>query len=453
MRESRYNVWEERADAAYVYNGVSGALLRIVSEDLPGVRGYLAGEREAEERCSPALLADLIRGRMLVRDEFDELSFLASRYHMGRHDTRSFALTLVTSLGCNFDCPYCFEAKHPSIMNADVQAAVLRVLDDKLPEITSFSVTWYGGEPLVGKRSLLALSDEFIARCDAHDVFYRADIITNGSLLDEQTCAELRERRVGTCQVTLDGPPEIHDRMRPTAGGRGTFWGIVKNLRHAVAYLDVVVRVNIGGQNFDRVEELLQMLAAEGFAGKLTVYPGQLVGVDDGAAAPSATYGHHCFTSPEFARAQQAFQDLTERYGFSSPSLPRATSAPCTAVRANELIVGSKGELYKCFESVGNRLEVIGDSHQYQEANGRLEKWLKYDPFADTECRECVALPVCMGGCAHHAMDPKLYNNRCDTFRYTYQEQVGRFVDMAEREGLEGLASATNVAARMEKAR
>ena len=329
----------------------------------------------------------------------------------------------------------------------------MRVLDDKLPTMTSFSVTWYGGEPLLGKRSLLALSDIFIERCDRNKVHYSADIITNGSLLDERTCAELRDRRVGLAQVTLDGPPDVHDKMRPTAGGGGTFWSIVKNLRHAVDYLDIAVRVNVGGENFDRVEELLQILADEGFAGKMSVYPGQLISVDDGAAAPSATYAHHCFTGPEFAQAQLQFADLAARYGFGSSSLPKPAATPCTAVRANELVVGSKGELYKCFESVGNRLEVIGDIRHYRETNGRLEKWLKYDPFADAECRDCIALPVCMGGCAHHAMDARLYDNRCDTFRHTYHEQVLRFADLAERDGFEGLATTAKLAARAEKAR
>jgi uncharacterized protein len=453
VKESRYNVWVERPDAAYVYNGVSGALLQMPRDDASAVRGWLSGGQEPSEACSPTLLADLIRGRMLVRDGFDEFAFLAGRYQASRHDTRHFALTIVTSLGCNFDCPYCFEAKHPSVMNAEVQEAVVRVLDDKLPAMTSFSVTWYGGEPLVGKRSLLALSDVFIERCDRNEVHYSADIITNGSLLDEQTCAELRDRRVGLAQVTLDGPPDVHDKMRPTAGGGGTFWSIVKNLRHAVNYLDIAVRVNVGGENFDRVEELLQILADEGFAGKMTVYPGQLVSVDDGAAAPSATYAHHCFTGPEFARAQLEFADLAARYGFGSSSLPKPAATPCTAVRANELVVGSKGELYKCFESVGNRLEVIGDIRTYRETNGRLEKWLKYDPFADAECRDCIALPVCMGGCAHHAMDARLYDNRCDTFRHSYHEQVLRFADLAERDGFEGLATTAKLAARAEKAR
>ena len=455
MKESRYNVWVDHRDAAYVYNGVSGGLLRVPMEDVPQVRAFLAGDQGVDATCSPQLLADMVRGRMLVRDEFDEVAFLAARYQASRHNTEHFALTIVTSLGCNFDCPYCFEAKHPSILNPEVEQAVLRMLDDKLPTIRSFGVTWYGGEPLVGKRPLLALSDAFIERCDSAEVQYAASIVTNGSLLDEETCAQLRDRRVGDAQVTLDGPPDVHDRMRPLAGGRnrGTFWGIVKNLRHAVDYLSIAVRVNVDQGNFGRTEELLQILAAEGFAGKMTVYIGQLVGINDNAAAPSASYTGSCFTSPGYARAQQEFADLAERYGFAAPRLPRPTGAPCTAMRVNELVVGSKGELYKCFESVGNRQDVVGDIRSYQVPNSRLAKWLTYDPFANDECRDCIALPVCMGGCAHRAMIPKLHDDRCDTFRHTYREQVWRFVDTAERVGSNGHAAPVQLMPRMEKMR
>jgi radical SAM protein with 4Fe4S-binding SPASM domain len=54
--------------------------------------------------------------------------------------------------------------------------------------------------------------------------------------------------------------------------------------------------------------------------------------------------------------------------------------------------------------------------------------WIRYDPFADAECLGCIALPVCMGGCAHHAMDPRQRANRCGTFRHTYREQVLAYV-------------------------
>jgi uncharacterized protein len=437
MKESRYNVWTEREGSAYVYNGVSGALLRVNPEDRLGLSKFIAGDENPG--CRPSFLADMAKGRMLISDGHDELKALSTLYELTRFDTSHFGFTIVTSLGCNFDCPYCFESKHPSILGEDVQTALLEILDDQLPTIDAFGVTWFGGEPLIGKHALLNLSDAFIERCDRAEVAYQATITTNGYLLDEQTCAELRDRRVSHVQVCLDGPPEVHDRMRPLANGKGTFWRIVENLRHAVDYLSISVRMNVDTQNFGQAEELLQILDAEGLAGKLTVNAGQIVGVDDGVSSPSSTYQAPCFTTSQFAEAELEFVGLALRYGFGGPSLPQPSGTPCTAVRSNELVVGSDGELYKCWESVGNEREVIGHVSNYRKTDGRMQRWLKYDPFADKECQVCVALPVCMGGCAHHAMDLLQYENRCDTFRWNHHERVAAFVDVAATQGTEGL--------------
>jgi uncharacterized protein len=434
-KESRYNIWVERGETAYVYNGVSGGLLAVSKEDFRALQRVLANVEGAT--CSPELIENLVRGRMLVSEDFDEVGFLSRRYDASRWNSSGFALTIVTSLGCNFDCPYCFEAKHPSIMDGAVQQAVLHILDDQLPRIKVFKVSWFGGEPLVGKRSLLALSDEFIARCGCAGVEYEAAIITNGYLLDEETCAQLRDRKVTHAQVTLDGPPEVHDRMRPLVNGKGTFRRILGNLIRAIDYIKISIRVNIDKNNIIYTEELLKILAGEGLAGKVSVSPGRIHEVSDNPLAPAARYGaaHCCFTNPEYARAERQFMDLATAHGFSRPALPRPTGAPCTAVRSNELVVGSKGELYKCWDSVGIPSEVVGDIRDYENPNGRLQKWLKYDPFSNDECRGCIALPVCMGGCAHHAMDPLQYENRCVTFRHNYSDQIIKFIEFKERTG------------------
>jgi uncharacterized protein len=448
MKESQYNIWVERDDTAYVFNGMTGSLLTMPASDRVNLNRFIAGDTGFT--CSTDLLRQLAAGRMVLPDEADELETLATRYETSRYDTSQFSLTIVTSLGCNFDCPYCFEAKHPSLLNADVEQALLEVLDDQLPKIRALRVTWFGGEPLVGKKPLLSLSDAFIERCDRAGVAYSADIATNGYLLDEQTCAELRDRRLGWAQVCLDGPPEIHDKMRPLAGGKSSFWGIVKNLQHAVNYFPISLRMNVDMENILHTEEMLQILADEGLADKLSVYPGQIVGIKDGSGSPSSTYGTACFTNLEFARAERDFVALAGRYGFSRPTLPKPSGAPCTAVRANELVVGSEGELYKCWDSVGNKREVIGDIRDYKKTNSRMQKWLKYDPFSDAECRSCIALPVCMGGCAHHGMDLLQHENRCGSFRHTYREQIISYADFAERSGSVGLVPAGQLARRME---
>jgi uncharacterized protein len=447
MQESRYNIWVEKGEAAYVFNGISGALLCLSYEDYRAFRRFMAGEDTA---CSPDLLARLAQGIMVIPDDTDEVAFLRRRYASSRYDTSQFGLTIVTSLGCNFDCPYCFEAKHPSIMDESVQELVLQAFEDQLPQISSFRVNWYGGEPLVGKKPLLALSDLFIDRCNHSGVTYSAHITTNGYLLDEQTSVELRDRKVESVQVCLDGPPQLHDKMRPLVSGKGTFWQIIKNLHEAVNYLKISIRVNVNKENFVHVEELLQILASEGFANKLTVYAAQIVGVNNGPLSPSAAYKGCCFTNPDFALAELEFFALATRYGFAQPSLPVAVGTPCTAVRSNELVVGSKGELYKCWESVGNRLEVIGHIRDYQNPSSRLQKWLKYDPFADAECKSCIALPVCMGGCAQHAMEPLQYENRCGTFRHTYRERVLAFVESASQDSFVPLVAPTRLTRRTE---
>ncbi|MGR3310841.1 MAG: radical SAM protein [Candidatus Brocadiales bacterium] len=383
------------------------------------------------------------RGRMLIAEDFDELEMPFKRYEASRFNTSHFGLTMITSLGCNFACPYCFEAKHPSIMSDEVQQTLLQIVDDQLPNISSFFVSWFGGEPLVGKEQLLALSDGFIKRCDSAGVNYDSDIITNGYLLDEETSAQLRDRRVTRAQVTLDGPPKVHDRMRPLAGGKGSFWRIVQNLHHAIKYFNIGVRVNVDNENIGDAEELFQLLAAEGLSGKVSVYPGRVVELNKGAPAPSTTNKICSFTNHEFASAEIEFNKLANYYGFSRPSLVEPVATPCTALRENELVVGSKGELYKCWESVGNSSEVIGHIRDYKNPNGRLQKWLKFNPYVDDECRSCIVLPVCAGGCAAHLMDPLQYGNRCTTFRHTYQEQILAYIEAEEQTDSTNLVSTT----------
>ena len=430
MRESAYNFWVERNGTHYVYNGVQGSLLRISAEGRDILHRWLRGEPGLV--CPPGLLAALLGGGMLVGEGEDELARLESRYRKASRSSRFLGLAVVTSLGCNLDCPYCFEAKQPSLLDAEVQEAILAFLDERLPYVSGLRLTWYGGEPLLGKRALLELSDQCIACCDRTGVTYEAELYTNGLLLDRKTCEDLAARRVRRVQISLDGPQEVHDRMRPRAGGGGSFHSILRNLHAAVEFFQVRVRVDLDTENYGRVEELFQVLAQEGFAGKLRVYPGKLLDLDDAPGAPSGSYRGACFSAAAFAKAEADFQTLAARYGLTEPSLPRPAWTPCTAVRAGDLIVGSRGELYKCFHTVGNPEQVVGNIRDFRDPNSRIRQWLDYDPFADRECRSCPALPVCMGGCAHLAMDTRLREHRCTTFRHNWHAQVLAFVQSAE---------------------
>jgi uncharacterized protein len=426
MRESRYNVWVEDGEVHHVYNGVSGRTAQVPAGQRAAVAAYLAGDDAAE--VDAALLAALVTGRMIVTDETDEIELLRARYARTRRNPGAFHLTLVTSLGCNFACPYCFEAKHPSLMGAAVQERLLAVVDAKLPDVRQFSVLWFGGEPLVGRAALLNLSAEFRRRAHATGTHYSASIVTNGYLLTPDVARELRDAGVRSVQITVDGPRSVHDLRRHLAAGGATYDTILANLTAAADLMAVSLRVNLDAANVDRYGELLRDLADRGLAGRITVQPAQVVTPRANPRAPSATYPVRMLDRAAFAAVERMFSTHAEQLGFAAAGVPGPVGAPCTAVRDNELVVGSRGELYKCVETVGDPDEVVGDLFTLPRLGDRALRWLGYEPFDDPECRVCPALPVCMGGCAYHALDAGLHDSRCSTFRFTHREQVRNLV-------------------------
>lgn len=427
MKLSKYNVWAQHGGREFVYNSRTGSLLQVpVGTEQSLIHAGVIAEADAPEA--------MVQGGMILPDSTDELALLRERYHVGRTTKSHLALTVISSLGCNFDCPYCYEDKRPEVIKPEVEQAILRFVDDRIARgLSSIAVQWLGGEPLLGKRNIVRMSHEFRERSERGGINYRSYITTNGSLLTRRVATELVEAGVRRAQITLDGPPDIHDMMRPTRRGDGTFWKILGNIEAAADVIPIVVRINVDRENFIHIDELLDILDARGLREKIEVYVGHLIAVDDGAAQPSASYTRACFNTKGFATTERYFNDSATARGFKSRVLDGPILTPCMAMREEEYVVGSGGELYKCWKSVGNDNEVVGSILEYGMPNSRVHRWLNYDPFEDAECVSCDALPVCMGGCAHHTFDKRLYEDRCTTFRYESRERVVQFIQQAEK--------------------
>lgn len=425
---SRYNVWAEVGDEAAVFNGMTGSFSRMTVAERVRVEAFV--ERGATGEGIDALLTDLVARRVIITDQVDELAELRRRYDDDRWRSDALGLTVVTSLGCNFACPYCFEDKHPSVLKPEVADAIVGIVGESLPSIGRLSVTWMGGEPLLGKDQLLALSERLIDVCRRHDKEYRASIITNGWYLDGATAAALAAARVDSTQVTIDGPPDVHDRTRPHATGGPTYERIVANLGEAADHLDIHVRVNVDTTNAHRVDELLALLAAEGLADRIRVGLGRITDATGNPSSPVASYGPACLTASQFGELELALTARAEAYGFAAPSPPRPIGSPCTAVRSKEIVVGADGEMWKCWDDIGAPDQVIGTVFDYTVTNELLDPWLSYHPADEAQCSTCIAMPVCQGGCAHHHFNSDDPEARCGAFRHNH---VGRITQVLER--------------------
>lgn len=156
---------------------------------------------------------------------------------------------------CNLRCAYCYYLEKSNLyptapaqtMNDDLLERFIRDYIAAQPS-AEVAFAWHGGETLLRSRDFYRRVIELQRRYGA-DRRIENSIQTNGTLLDDAWCAFFRENGwlVG---ISLDGPPEVHDRYRRDRQGGPTFEATMRGVRllqkHGVEWnaLAVVNRFN-----------------------------------------------------------------------------------------------------------------------------------------------------------------------------------------------------------------
>ncbi len=135
------------------------------------------------------------------------------------------------SAGCNMRCSYCFYADEAAsrqvgargIMSPDTAAQIVKKALAHARGSCSF--IFQGGEPTLAGLDFFRHFVELVNGQRPPDVAVSYAFQTNGLLIDEEWARFFADNRflVG---VSMDGPAEVHDRLRPLAGG-GAFHALV----------------------------------------------------------------------------------------------------------------------------------------------------------------------------------------------------------------------------------
>ena len=137
---------------------------------------------------------------------------------------------------CNMRCKYCFYADVaamrtvPSfgVMTEGTADAILARLGQELTAGDTLAVTFQGGEPTLAG---LLFFQSFTKKASAlSGVRITYALQTNGTMLDEEWCAFLKEHGflVG---LSLDLLPKAHDATRTDAAGKGTYRRVCDSMR------------------------------------------------------------------------------------------------------------------------------------------------------------------------------------------------------------------------------
>lgn len=369
---------------------------------------------------------DLAKGGFLVESSIDERNIINNYLLSNRYNKSSMGITIAPTLDCDFACIYCYEKgqRKDIYMDKDIQDALIRYIEYQFKSgVKSIGISWYGGEPLLAIDIIVNLTNRILNLCEEYDVNFGAGIITNGYNLTPENMNKLINCKVTSIQVTIDGSQEIHDSRRPLVGGGGTFTEIISNIEtlHKEGYsIPISLRVNIDKTNRKSIYDVLDILENKNLQKYVTPYPGYVEPTND-AYSVNACLSYEKYSKLDFEIALDLIKrgflpNLQIKYPF-----PRANY--CGADSENAIVIGPKGNIYKCWSDIGRNEYKIGNILEHGKFNmDKYYEYMGYNPVEDEECSDCKLLPICMGGCPRKRMDNIV--DRCDTTKYVLEEFI-----------------------------
>jgi uncharacterized protein len=396
-KASRFNAMRTFGTRTVMGNSYSGAVAAFDVEEATIARSAMKGTVLGDQTAP--LVIDMIEAGFLVDDAVNELARVHS-LHATLNDQHSLGLIIMPTEDCNFRCIYCYESFAKKAMKRPVRDGVKAMLDTKVPKLDILQISWFGGEPLFAFDVMRELGEHALALCERYGTQLVCGITTNAYMLDQEKVDFLLATKTRHFQITVDGDRLSHDRSRHLNGGGETFDVIWKNLLHLQsleAEIDVAIRVNVDQKNYGGAKNLVQMFTDQ-------------FGTDSRFTLNFHSIWNHNATASDDVvplDGQRVIYDLKLEALAKNPRDCLGFRAfgggarYCYASKANSLVIGSDGNLYKCTVAFENPQNLVGKLH----ADGTLE--IDDDRFAlwtaasdyrdDSDCRKCFYVPSCLG--------------------------------------------------------
>lgn len=395
-------------------------------------------EADPENPASTGRLADL-HGEAQLRQARSELE----RVHaLGllpatapRDDNLSIAkgspycqATILLTDRCNLRCRYCYDGYQglragggAAMEWPDLKRALDYVFRVWGAGCEIFDIHFFGGEPLLE----FNLVQRAAAYCRgigcAHRVEVNLSVSTNGLLLTPAITQFLVDNQFDV-SISVDGPPQVHDRARQFASGCGSYELLQPKLESLLAIDGLYVELAgvLSPVNTDVMESFLWARRTGAAAVSFTIprlRPANSMAVKEGdlelikvSYTRLAGYLAERTIEGDFGpigsliAANDYFGRFVKRV-FAREHLTHR----CRAGK-DLLAIGTDGRLYPCLGFVGMCEWSLGDVRRLPDETIR-DRFCQQHVDAKARCRDCWGRYLCGGGCYAHAA---MSNDRID---------------------------------------
>ena len=361
-------------------------------------------------------------GETAVRETLEELHELRAAGQLFSADAEIppvfAAKPIVKSLclhiahDCNLRCGYCFASTGSfghdrGLMSPAVACRAVDFLLEHGGSRKHAEIDFFGGEPLLNMATVRAAVAHIRKREAETGKIFNLTLTTNAVLLNQENLDFLNQENIQLI-LSIDGRREVHDRMRPFAGGAGSYDKVLANMHKAVDSRqgnNYYARGTYTAYNLDFAADVLA-LADEGF-GRLSVEP---------VVAKDAPYGLCEEQLPElFAQYELLAAEYLRRHregnGFDFFHFNvDLENGPCLTKRLSGCGAGHEyyavtpeGDLYPCHQFVGRDDFKVGTVFAGIDQPDLCDEFRQAHVLTKPECRRCWARFYCSGGCHANA--------------------------------------------------
>lgn len=323
------------------------------------------------------------------------------------------AMCLHVAHSCNLTCDYCFARQgsfsgERALMSFETGRQALDFLVESSEGRRNLEVDFFGGEPLLNWGVVKALVRYARSIEKQYNKKFRFTLTTNGMLIDDDVI-DFCNREMHNVVLSLDGRREVHDRLRRTGDGRGSYEVIVPKFRKLVGARegrDYYIRGTYTAHNMDFTEDIRHMLDL-GFT-ELSMEP-VVCSPDDPYAIGEDDLPLLYAQYELLAELMQEREKEGRPFTFYHYMLDLG-HGPCIYKRlkgcgsgTEYLAVTPWGELYPCHQFVGDENYAMGDVWKGVTRPEIAEEFSHCNIYENPDCRDCWARLYCSGGCAANA--------------------------------------------------
>lgn len=309
---------------------------------------------------------------------------------------------------CNLRCRYCFAdegAYHSEreFMSEQTAKKAIDFLIENSGNRKILEADFFGGEPLMCLQTIKNVVAYARSREKQTGKKFLFTTTTNALLLDDDAI-DFFNREMENVVLSLDGRKEVHDAIRKTKNGKGSFEFVIDNIKKFVRSRgdkSYYVRGTFTAKNLDFANDVI-FLAENGFD-SISMEP-VVTDIDD-LAIKEEHLPEICAEYENLCDKYLGKYDKGEGFNFfhfnidleGGVCFQKMVSA-CGA--GNEYFsVVPNGDIYPCHQFAGDKNFLMGNVYEGKLNEGIRAKFAESCLFTREGCENCFAKYICSGGC------------------------------------------------------